>query len=155
MEPMEPMEPVHIEPLEPSRLRRMAPMKVPMATALLDDSSLSSPIVAAATLVGGERERGSSSAALDIAGLKLVSVGAELASYLGKGSEHGLLVVEVPDWARRALRAGDVVLALDGRPVRSTEGSDEVNFALPRYREAELDILRDGVHHSVTLPARR
>jgi S1-C subfamily serine protease len=155
MEPMEPMEPIHIEPLEPSRLRRIAPRKLPMVTTLLDDSSVSAPMVAAATLVGEEPERASSNAALDIAGLRMVPVGAELASYLGKGSERGLLVVEVPDWARRAIRPGDVVLSLDSRPVRVRDRSDEVNFALPRYREAELDILRDGVHHSVTLPARR
>jgi S1-C subfamily serine protease len=90
---------------------------------------------------------------VDIAGLRMVPVGRELASYLGAGSERGLLVLEVPQWARSVMHAGDVVLRVDGRDVRPT--SDEVTIALPRFREAQLDILREGVHHSVTLPARR
>jgi hypothetical protein len=151
---IEPMEPIHIEPLEPSRMRRVAPRTVPFATALLDDSSVNAPMVAAAR-ISGEGERESANTALDIAGLKLVPVGSELASYLGRGSERGLLVAEVPDWARRTLRAGDVVLSVDGKPVREIDGSDQVTIALPRYREVQLDILRDRVHHSVTLPARR
>jgi S1-C subfamily serine protease len=61
-------------------------------------------------------------------------------------------VLDVPQWARGALRAGDVVLSVDDTPVRSGDGYD---FSLPRFREAQLDILRDGVHHSVTLSARR
>ena len=101
------------------------------------------------------RGRTSSAAAIDIAGLRLVSVGSELASYLGRGSERGLLVVDVPRWAQGSVRAGDVILAVDGTPVRSGDGGDEVTVSLPRFREAQLDILRDGMHHSVTLPARR
>ena len=153
--PIEPIEPIHIEPLEPSQLRRVAPKRAPFATVLLDDSSITPPMVAAAALAEDMRPRKTPAAALDIAGLRLVAIGSELAGYLGKGSEHGLLVVEVPEWARRALRAGDVVLAVDGTPVRSNDGADDVTIALPRYREAQLDILRDSVHHSVTLPARR
>jgi S1-C subfamily serine protease len=64
-----------------------------------------------------------------------------------------LLVVEVPHWARSALRAGDVVLTVDGREVRPT--ASEVTIALPRSRDVQLDILRERVHHTVTLPARR
>jgi S1-C subfamily serine protease len=154
--PMEPIEPIHIEPFEPSRLRRVGPSKVPFTTTLLDDSAMSGPLVAATIAAGKvEAERSAGSASLDIAGLRLVAVGSELAAYLGKGSERGLLVVEVPQWARRALRAGDVVLSVDGAPVRSEDGSDDVTIVLPQYRESQLDILRDSVHHTVTLPARR
>jgi hypothetical protein len=154
LEPMEPMEPIHIEPLEPSRLRRIAPSRPPFATVLLDDSAARAPMIARATLLDAP-DGVSESAALDIAGLRMVPVGSELAKYLGKGSERGLLIMDVPAWARRMLRPGDVVLAVDGRPVRPRDGSDEVTIALPRDREAQLDILRDGVQHSVTLPARR
>lgn len=154
MDPMEPMEPIHIEPMEPSRLRILTPRKVPFTTTLLDDSG-PTPMASASALVSGERQQDGTGAELNIAGLRMVAVGSQLASYLGKGSDRGLLVVDVPEWARRALHAGDVVLSLDGRPVRSNDGADDVTFTLPRYREAELDILRDGVHHSVTLPARR
>ena len=153
MEPMhvEPMEPIRIEPLEPSRMRRVAPFKVPYATSVLLDDSSGAPIVTTA-----ERSRESSKrAAVDVAGLRMVPVGSELSSYLGKGSERGLLVLDVPEWAGHTLRAGDVVLSIDGSPVRSANRLDEVTVALPRFREAQLDILRDGVHHTVTLPARR
>jgi S1-C subfamily serine protease len=151
MQPMEPMEPIRIEPLEPSRFRRLAPMRVPFTSAVHDDSSVNAPMVEAAI----DRGRTSNAAALDVAGLRLVSVGSELASYLGRGSERGLLVVDVPRWAQGSVRAGDVVLSVDGTRVRSGDGGDEVTISLPRFREAQLDILRDGMHHSVTLPARR
>ena len=154
IEPMrvEPIEPIHIEPLEPSQLRRrVAPSKIPYSSVLLDDSSINAPMIAAATRAGVR----SKAAALDVGGLRMVPVGSELSSYLGRGSERGLLVLEVPDWAGHTLRAGDVVLSIDGTSVRSADRSDEVTVALPRFREAQLDILRDGVHHSVTLPARR
>ena len=150
---VEPIEPIRIEPLEPSRLRRVAPMRVPFTSALLDDSSLSAPMVVAAGAV--DRRRGENPSALNIAGLRMVPVGNELAAYLGKGSERGLLVIDVPQWAASALRPGDVVLSVDGSRVRARDGSDEVTVALPRLRDAQLDILRDRVHHSVTLPARR
>ena len=149
---IEPIEPIRIEPLEPSRLRRVTPMKVPFTSVLLDDSSVDAPMAMAAGAV--ERERGDNPSALNVAGLRLVPVGRELAAYLGKGSERGLLVIEVPQWAASTLRPGDVVLSVDGSRVRANDG-DEVTLALPRLREAQLDILRDGVHHSVTLPARR
>lgn len=152
--PIEPIEPIHIEPLEPSRLRRFAP-KAPITSALLDDSSLSAPVVAAAALARNRSNESGTSATIDISGLRMVPVGNELATYLGKGSERGLLVLDVPQWARTVLRAGDVLLTVDDTPVRARDGSDEVTVALPRFREAQLDILRDGVHHSVTLPARR
>ena len=149
---VEPIEPIHIEPLEPSRFKRIEPMKIPFTSALLDDSSLTAPMVAA---VAVESEPRKNPSALNIAGLRMVPVGKELATYLGKGSERGLLVIDVPQWAASALHAGDVVLSVDGSCVRAGDGSDEVTIALPRLRDAQLDILRDGVHHSVTLPARR
>jgi S1-C subfamily serine protease len=143
---VEPIEPIRIEPLEPSRLRRVAPTKFPFTSVLLDDSSRGAAI---------ERGGGENPAALNIAGLRMVPVGKELAAYLGKGSERGLLVIDVPQWAADALRPGDVVLSVDGSRVRADAISDEVTVALPRLRDAQLDILRDGVHHSVTLPAPR
>jgi C-terminal processing protease CtpA/Prc len=83
----------------------------------------------------------------------MVPIGDELATYLGAGSERGLLVIAVPQWAHHVLHAGDVVLRIDGRAVRPT--ADEVTVAIPRLRDVQLDILREGMHHSVTLPARR
>jgi C-terminal processing protease CtpA/Prc len=85
----------------------------------------------------------------------MVPVGSELSAYLGNGSERGLLVISVPQWARNVLRPGDVVLSIDGLPVRTDDGTDEVTVALPRFRDARLEILREKEHRSVTLPARR
>src|SRR5581483_1995 len=148
---LEPMEPIHIEPLEPSRMRQVAPSKIPYTTSVLLDDSSGAPMVTTA-----ERTREApKAAALDVAGLRMVPVGSELSSYLGKGSDRGLLVLDVPEWAGHSLRAGDVVLSIDGSPVRSASRPDEVTVALPRFSEAQLDILRDGMHHTVTLPARR
>jgi S1-C subfamily serine protease len=152
---VEPVEPVHVEPLEPGQLMRMrvpAPVPPVRAAVLVDTDA---PMTRAAAAGGGDalvlgRETASQ---VDIAGLRMVPVGRELASYLGAGSERGLLVLEVPQWARSVMHAGDVVLRVDGRDVRPT--SEELTIALPRFREAQLDILREGVHHSVTLPARR
>lgn len=148
----ESIEPVHIEPLEPSQLMRLripAPVP-PVRTAVLGQADTDMARDVAITDAPSAISRTN---ALDIAGLRMVPVGRELATYLGAGSDRGLLVLAVPQWARDVVRAGDVLLRVDGRDVRPA--SDEVSVALPRFREAQLDILRDGVHHSVTLPARR
>jgi hypothetical protein len=149
----EPIEPVHVEPLEPSRMRAPSAPKMTYRAALLDDALLapSAGVLAAARepLTG----LSATASAVNVSGLRMVPVGSELAAYLGRGSDRGLLVVEVPQWAREALQPGDVVLAVDGRDVRPAP--DEVTIAVPRARASQLDILRDGVHHSVTLPARR
>jgi S1-C subfamily serine protease len=145
------VEPVHIEPLEPSRLRRTAPTRAPYGSALIRERTPSSDAVSATRM---RDDASNSAAAVDIAGLRMVPVGAELASYLGKGSERGLLVIGVPGWARGAVRAGDVVLSVDGEPVRPDDGSDQVTVVLPRFRDVQLEILRDSVHHTITLPAR-
>jgi C-terminal processing protease CtpA/Prc len=64
-------------------------------------------------------------------------------------------VIEVPDWASRAVHPGDVVMRIDGEAVRCGDHYDSVSVALPRNRDARLEILRDGEPRTVTLPARR
>lgn len=148
---VEPMEPVHIEPLERSRLLLHAPASLPrVRTAVLGENEEMQRVAPVAMANDASHSTGNT---LDVAGLRMVPVGSELATYLGAGSERGLLVIDVPQWARGALHAGDVVLRVDGREVRPA--SDEVTVALPRFRDAQLDILRERVHHLVTLPARR
>lgn len=146
----EPIEPVHVEPLTPgwSKLAPMPP-KVSYRSALLGDGEMAFAKAAALT----PDDATATGTAVNVGGLRMVPIGTELAAYLGEGSERGLLVTDVPEWARAALKAGDVVLRVDGREVRPE--ADQVTIALPRLRDAKLDILRDGVHHSVTLPARR
>jgi hypothetical protein len=150
----EPIEPVHVEPLEPSRMRlRVPPSPARVRTAVLADANESGAAAAVSTGDDDATAPTRTGSSVDISGLRMVPVGSELATYLGAGSERGLLVIEVPEWARSALRAGDVVLVVDGREVRPTP--NEVTIALPRNRDAQLDILRERVHHTVTLPARR
>ena len=59
---------------------------------------------------------------LSIAGLRVTPVDDELKSYLGEGSERGLVVTNVPEWAR-PLRTGDVILRINGKPVRDGDSS--------------------------------
>lgn len=67
---------------------------------------------------------------IDIPGLSVASVTPELAEYLGKGSKDGYLVLESSgQWS--ALRAGDVLLSVDGTCVNdggitSSNGAHEV-----------------------------
>jgi len=151
IEPAEPPEPLRVEPMEPTQLRRIAPSKLPYATTMMRERVSHDDMMNAAAM----RDAASNSASIDISGLRMVPVGAELSEYLGRGSDRGLLVVEVPRWARGAVRAGDVVLSIDGKPVRPDDGSDAVSVSLPRNREAQLEILRDNARQSVTLPPRR
>jgi len=148
--PLEPIEPLRVEPIEPSQLRRVAPSKMPYATTYMRERAPRDEMMSAAAM-----RDAASSASIDIGGLRMVPVGAELSEYLGRGSDRGLLVVEVPRWARGAIRAGDVVLSIDGRPVRPDDGSDAVSVSLPRSREAQLDILRESARQSISLPPRR
>ena len=150
---IEPVEPRRIEPTAPSRARIARPALTPLRSALYVDRV--EPAVAAAVVAPRRSEEcacGGAGASVNIAGLRLVPVGASLATYLGRGSERGLLVVEVPNWAQGVIDAGDVVLRVDGRDVR--DGS-ELSIDLPRFRDATLDVLRDGRVQSVILPARR
>ena len=92
--------------------------------------------------------------ALDLSGLRVVPVGAELATYLGLGSERGLLVLDVPDWAG-ALHPGDVILRVDGRAVRGGARGDDVNLAFDGSRDARVELLRAGELTTAIVPARR
>jgi len=158
---IEPVEPMQIEPLAPSRGQKALPSKVPYRSALLlEDNAphfFAAPVAQAALASDDDAPSAvrSGGISVNIAGLRLVPVGKELASYLGRGSEQGLLVIDVPAWARKVLQAGDVVLRVDGCPVRSGEELNDVAVNVPRFRDATLDLLREGEQRTVTLPARR
>ena len=81
-----------------------------------------------------------SSYTLALPGLRLAKVNAELASTLGRGSERGLLVVEASD-AWDGLRAGDVLLAIDGEPVRQ---ADRAAVRFDRRHDTRATVLRKG-----------
>lgn len=109
------------------------------------DAVFAAPAVAMAGGRGSYTYAGDA-ATINFAGLELSLVDHDLASYLGEGSETGLLVMRVPDWAD-GLRKGDVILRIDDKPVRS---GDNASIELGG-RTARMDILRKGERSSVTV----
>lgn len=149
---VEPIEPVRVEPLAPIRARplRSASTRLsPSVRARVAATTYQQNALAASASMRDD------ASAVNVGGLRLVPVGASMATYLGRGSERGLLVIEVPSWARGALETGDVVLRVDGQAVRDASEPDSVSFELSRFRDATLDVMRDGRVRAVTIPARR
>ena len=73
-------------------------------------------------------------------GIRMSPIDSNLASYLGRGSERGLLVLEMPDeWT--GLATGDVVLSIDGKPVRHGE---TIELGINSGREQCVELLRAG-----------
>lgn len=91
----------------------------------------------------GEGERFS----IMLPGLRLSPVSADLASYFGAGSERGLLVVEA-DARWPGLRAGDVLMTVDGKAV--SDGR-RASISMDLGRPHDVEILRGGKRQSVTL----
>jgi type II secretory pathway component PulC len=74
----------------------------------------------------------------------------DLAANLGRGSERGFLVLESNNrW--RGLRAGDVLLEIDGRPVR--DGSSAL-ISLGTKDDHTATVIRDGRQRVVQLDVR-
>ena len=89
-------------------------------------------------------------ATFTLEGLRLARVNDDLAANLGRGSERGLLVLESNNrW--RGLRAGDVLLEIDGRPVR--DGSSAL-ISLGTKDDHTATVIRDGRQHVVQLDVR-
>ena len=89
-------------------------------------------------------------ATFNLQGLRLARVNEDLAANLGRGSERGLLVLES---SRRwgGLRAGDVLLEIDGRPVR--DGSAAL-ISLGSRDDHTASVIRDGRQRVVPLDVR-
>ena len=82
-----------------------------------------------------------------INGIRLSPINAKLAEYLGRGSERGLLVLDISErWT--GVAAGDVILAVDGKPVRDGDGID---IGIDEARDQCVELLRDGASVKVTL----
>jgi predicted metalloprotease with PDZ domain len=89
-------------------------------------------------------------AAFSVGGVRLSRVDAPLARYLGAGSENGLLVLEVePRWS--GIRAGDVLLSIDGRAVRMGDSS---RVALDNGKSQQVELIRDGKRITTALTGR-
>ena len=87
---------------------------------------------------------------IELPGMQLAKVGADLADYLGDGTEQGLLVLEVDDvWA--PLRSGDVVLAVNGRAVRR---GDAALIALDTAGANTIEVIRRGRHLTLRVDCR-
>ena len=89
-------------------------------------------------------------ATFTLQGLRLARVNDDLASNLGRGSERGFLVLE-PSRRWRGLRAGDVLLEVDGRPVR--DGSSAL-ISLGSGDDHTAEVIRDGHQRVVPLDVR-
>ena len=90
-------------------------------------------------------------ATLVLGGLSLASVDRDFAQQFGRGSEEGALVVRSRrDW--EPLKAGDVILSVEGRSVRDGNGLD---ISFDRGRDQRVEILRNGKKETITLPAAR
>jgi serine protease Do len=81
-----------------------------------------------------------------------------LAEHLRVSGRTGVRVTRVID-STLTLRVGDLIVAVDGTPVRAREPGDEeaFNSMLRQYRpgaSVPLTILRDGAEQSVTVPVR-
>jgi len=101
---------------------------------------------------GGGILRGRTDGAmLSLDGLSLASVDRDFAQQLGKGAERGALVVRTRDtW--EPLRAGDVILSIEGRPLRD---GDALDVTIDRSRDQRLEILRNGKKETLTLRSAR
>jgi hypothetical protein len=65
----------------------------------------------------------------------------------GKGAERGALVIRARDeW--EPLRAGDVILSIEGRSLRDGNALD---VTIDRSRDQRIDILRNGRQQTITL----
>jgi S1-C subfamily serine protease len=89
-------------------------------------------------------------ATFTLQGLRLARVNDDLAENLGRGSERGFLVL---DASRRwnGLRAGDVLLEVDGRPVRDGNGA---RIELGTGDDHTAEVIRDGRQRVVSVDLR-
>lgn len=83
-----------------------------------------------------------------VSGLKLSIVDGDLSDYLGAGSDRGLLVI---DGSARwdGIRQGDVILRLDGHPVRPR--GEGVSLQLRGNGTHEVDLMRGGKRMTVAV----
>jgi S1-C subfamily serine protease len=83
-------------------------------------------------------------------GLRLARVNSDLAENLGRGSERGFLIL---DAGRRwsGLRAGDVLLEIDGRPVRD---GDSARISLDSSEDHTAAVIREGQRRTVSVEMR-
>jgi hypothetical protein len=82
-----------------------------------------------------------------IAGAELIDLNPDLGSYFG--TDQGALVARVGDGSPLGLRAGDVILAIGGRDVRSASRARRILASYGDDEEIRLHILREGNEREV------
>ena len=89
------------------------------------------------------------------AGLVLVPMSSDLGEYFG--TADGFLVVKAPADSASPLKAGDVILAIDGRKPQSVEHAHRILASYAPGEKAKLDVLRKKQRTTLTwtAPARR
>jgi len=103
----------------------------------------------------GDRRRGSDDVGDDdpaesLRGLRVTVVSEELEPYFGEGSARGLLVLEVDEsWA--PIRAGDVIVRIDGAPATT----ESLRDAKDSRGSTEVELLRRRRSLIVSLDGRR
>jgi S1-C subfamily serine protease len=85
---------------------------------------------------------------LNMSGLRLTRVNADLASYFGSGAEGGLLVTSNEGDAWKNLREGDVIISVNGTPVRQ---GDRTRLSLDSRERTELEVLRKGKREKIVI----
>jgi len=89
-------------------------------------------------------------ATFTLQGLRLARVNDDLAENLGRGSERGFLILDASHrW--NGLRAGDVLLEVDGRPVRD---GNSARIELGTGDDHTAEVIRDGRQRAVSLDMR-
>lgn len=77
-----------------------------------------------------------------VEGVEFVDVNPELGEYFG--SDHGALAAEVAEASELGLRAGDVVIAIDGREVRDSEQARRILRSYDADEEMRIRVVRRG-----------
>lgn len=91
--------------------------------------------------------RGMSGDLVGFRDLRLAPMNADLASYFGKGAEQGMLVLDAHGpWD--ALKPGDVILSVNGTPVR--EG-DHTSIQLDSDVQTKFELIRKGKRQTITV----
>src|SRR5688572_22691605 len=89
-------------------------------------------------------------ATFTLQGLRLARVNDDLADNLGRGSERGFLILDA-DRRWSGLRAGDVLLEVDGRPVRD---GNSARIVLDDSDDHSAEVIREGRRRTVSVEVR-
>jgi S1-C subfamily serine protease len=84
-------------------------------------------------------------------GLELATVNAGLGEYFG--AKSGALVLEVPSDSTIQLKAGDVIVAIDGRAVTSEEQARRILRSYAEGETAKIEVMRQKKKSTVTWKA--